>query len=159
MLKKWLFCLAGIIFSCSALAQTEEQAQKELKRYQDLKPQVEQVLRESLKLYYAMPTAASEYNNGNPEKWRKIMAGLKELDKQTGKIGDHGLDPVYGSCVKMGIQLHNYWSNVIGNDQKFLERSRNWFIEARMECFDELVFGKEHIEARKKLAIVNVWDE
>lgn len=47
MMKKWLFCLVGVIFSCSALAQTEEQAQKELKRYQDMKPLAEQMLRES----------------------------------------------------------------------------------------------------------------
>ncbi|WP_413164694.1 hypothetical protein [Escherichia coli] len=47
MMKKWLFCLVGVIFSCSVLAQTEEQAQKELKRYQDMKPLAEQMLRES----------------------------------------------------------------------------------------------------------------
>ncbi|MWR22440.1 hypothetical protein [Escherichia coli] len=159
MMKKWLFCLVGVIFSCSALAQTEEQAQKELKRYQDMKPQVEQLLRESLKLYYDMPDAASEYNNGNPEKWRKVITGLKEFDKQIETIGGNGFDPVYGSCVKMGIQLQDYWSNVIGSNKQFLERSRSLFIQDRMDCFDQFVFGKERIEARKGLAIVNVWDE
>ncbi|EBE6031385.1 hypothetical protein CSS49_11895 [Salmonella enterica] len=159
MMKKWGYFLAGVIFSCSALAQTEEGTQKELQRYQDMKPQVERLLSESLKLYYDMPGAASEYNNGNPEKWRKVIAGLKELDKQTDVLGVNGFDPVYGSCVKMGIQLQNYWSNVIGSNKQFLERSRSLFIQDRMDCFDQFVFGKERIEARKDLAIVNVWDE
>ncbi|HAX5100570.1 TPA: hypothetical protein JZG64_002515 [Escherichia coli] len=158
-MKKWCFLFVGMIFSCSVLSQTEEGTQKELKRYQDMKPQVEQLLRESLKLYYDMPDAASEYHKGYPEKWRKVVTGLKEFDKQIEKIDGNGLDPVYGSCVKMGAQLQDYWSDVIGSNKQFIERSRSLFIQDRMDCFDQFVFGKEHIEARKDLTIVNVWDK
>lgn len=156
MMKKWLFCLVGVIFSCSVLAQTEEQAQKELKRYQDMKPLAEQILRESGKLYYAMPEAASQYQQGNIEEWKNIKKGLKQLDEQASKLGGDPLDPVYGSCIKMKNQLQDYWSNVIRDDRQFLERSRNQFKEYRMDCFDSFVFGKEQIESRKGLVILDL---
>lgn len=155
-MKKWCYIFVGLIFSCSALAQSEEGAQKELKRYQDMKPLVEQMLRESGKLYYAMPGAASQYQQGNIEDWKNINKGLKQLDEQTSKLGDDPLDPVYGSCVKMKNQLRDYWSNVIRDDKQFLERSRNQFKENRMDCFDSFVFGKEQIEARKGLVILDL---
>ncbi|EKN5996283.1 hypothetical protein [Yersinia enterocolitica] len=156
MMKKWCYLFVGIVFSFSAFAQTEEGTQKELKRYQDMKPLVEQMLRESGKLYYAMPSAASQYQQGNIDEWKNINKGLKQLDKQVNELGDNPLDPVYGSCVKMKIQLQDYWSNVIGDNEKFLERSRNQFKENRMDCFDEFVFGKEQIEARKGLVILDL---
>lgn len=160
MMKKWCYLFVGIVFSFSAFAQTEEGTQKELKRYQDMKPLVEQMLRESEKLYYAMPRAASQYQQGNIEEWKNINKGLKQLDKQVNELGNNPLDPVYGYCVKMQIQLRDYWSNTISpnNDKKWLERSQHSFIQDRMDCFDQFVFGKERIEARKDLAIINVWD-
>ncbi|ENA5974134.1 hypothetical protein ABGM23_004811 [Escherichia albertii] len=149
MMKKWLCIFANVIFSCSALAQLEEDPQKKLKRYQDMKPLVEQMLRESGKIYYAMPQAMSQYQRGNADEWINVNIGLKHLNEQASRLGNDPLDPVYGSCVKMKNQLRGYWSGVIGDNEQLQERLKNQFERSRMDCFDSCVFGKEKIELKK----------
>ncbi|SPW34047.1 Uncharacterised protein [Edwardsiella tarda] len=142
-----LVCMAG-----QAIAD-EASYQKDLQRYEQLKPQVFDILKISGELHSDMTDAVRQRENGNPKAWRAMFDKVQALGEQSTKaLGDNPLDSTWGACISMQIMLVNYWQDLsvkatkedpTASQNPAVTQSNAWYIQERMACLQRYVFGPQ----------------